>query len=389
MSDERTAQPDAAFHPRYVVWELTLACDLACRHCGSRAGKARPDELSREEALALVDRLAEMGTREITFIGGEAYLVPWWHDVVAAATARGIQCALTTGGRDFHPERAVDARAAGLRAVSVSIDGLETTHDTLRAVPGSFKAAFRALAGAKSAGLVAFANTQFNQLNLPELETLAGLLEAAGISSWQVQITGPMGRAADKPDWLLQPYQMLELIPRLAAVAARWKPKGIRIFSSNNLGYYGPYEQHLRQEHWKGCVAGKYVMGIESNGDIKGCPSLPSEPYVGGNIRENDIGSIWADAPALNFARDRLTTPQELGGYCKRCYYGPVCQGGCSWTSHTALGRRGDMPWCYHRADMLRQEGVRERIQRVENAPGAPFDFGRYEIVVEEWKADS
>jgi MoaA/NifB/PqqE/SkfB family radical SAM enzyme len=32
--------------PIYAVWELTLRCDLACQHCGSRAGHARPDELS-------------------------------------------------------------------------------------------------------------------------------------------------------------------------------------------------------------------------------------------------------------------------------------------------------------------------------------------------------
>src|SRR5690349_7267237 len=58
----------------YVVWEITLRCDLACGHCGSRAGKPRADELTTAEALDLVRQIAEMGAHEVTLIGGEAYL---------------------------------------------------------------------------------------------------------------------------------------------------------------------------------------------------------------------------------------------------------------------------------------------------------------------------
>src|SRR5262245_43046472 len=67
---------DLRARPVHAVWELTLACDLACRHCGSRAGRARPDELTRDEALDLVRQLAELGVQEVTLIGGEAYLYP-------------------------------------------------------------------------------------------------------------------------------------------------------------------------------------------------------------------------------------------------------------------------------------------------------------------------
>ena len=62
------------FIPVHVVWELTLACNLKCSHCGSRAGKRRPNELTTDEALEVVEALARLGTRELTIIGGEAYL---------------------------------------------------------------------------------------------------------------------------------------------------------------------------------------------------------------------------------------------------------------------------------------------------------------------------
>ena len=62
-----------------------------------------------------------------------------------------------------------------------------------------------------------------------------------------------MGRAADRPEWLLQPYNMLELFPMLAEIAERYKDI-FYINLANNLGYFGPYEYILRATYWKGCV---------------------------------------------------------------------------------------------------------------------------------------
>jgi MoaA/NifB/PqqE/SkfB family radical SAM enzyme len=65
---------DRHYRPVYAVWEITLRCDLRCLHCGSRAGKARPDELDTAQALDLVDQMAAMSVKEVSLIGGEAYL---------------------------------------------------------------------------------------------------------------------------------------------------------------------------------------------------------------------------------------------------------------------------------------------------------------------------
>jgi radical SAM protein with 4Fe4S-binding SPASM domain len=381
MGDDRVIPTDTPYHPRYVVWELTLQCDLACRHCGSRAGKARDRELNVDECLEIVDQLADMGTRQIVFIGGEAYLFKPWLRVVEAAANKGIGVTMTTGGRQVGAALAQAAADHGMSSVSVSIDGLRETHDTLRNLKGSWEAAIAALGHVRAAGMQPHANTQWNKLNLPEVEALGEVLLLAGVQSWQVQITGAMGRAADEPDWLLQPPDMLELVPRLAAFAKRAKAHNCRVEAANNLGYFGPYEHILREAHWQGCSAGAYVLGIEANGDVKGCPSLPSGPYVGANLRDVPLAQIWKHNAKLAFARDRTT--DELWGFCKSCYYADICKGGCSWTSHTLLGKRGNMPYCHHRASELAARGVRERLVKVENAPGEAFDFGRF-ILVEE-----
>src|SRR5689334_20586252 len=82
--------------PVHAVWELTLACDLKCCHCGSRAGHARRGELSTLEAFQLVDQLAELGVREVTLIGGEAYLRKDWSQIIFAVAKSGMMCSLQT-----------------------------------------------------------------------------------------------------------------------------------------------------------------------------------------------------------------------------------------------------------------------------------------------------
>ena len=86
-------------HPLYCVWEITLACDLGCKHCGSRAGKARPEELTTAQALEVVAQLAEVGVRDCVLIGGEAYLRDSWTTIARALADRGITVGMTTGGR--------------------------------------------------------------------------------------------------------------------------------------------------------------------------------------------------------------------------------------------------------------------------------------------------
>jgi radical SAM protein with 4Fe4S-binding SPASM domain len=376
---------DRRYRPIYAVWEITLRCDLACRHCGSRAGHARSDELSTAECLDLVRQMAELGVKEVTLIGGEAYLRDDWTEIVRAVRGHGMQCTMTTGGRGITEARARAAADAGVQSVSVSLDGLEATHDRLRNVQGSFQAALAALDHLRDAGVKVSVNTQINRLSMPELPALLELLAEKGGHSWQIQLTVPMGRAADEPEVLLQPYDLLELFPMLARVAERAKALGVRIWPGNNVGYFGPHEGALRggmpRGHMSSCGAGRGVLGIEADGAIKGCPSLPTEAWTGGNIRDDSLQAIWERSAPLRYTRDR--TVDDLWGFCRDCYYADECRAGCTWTSFVTFGRAGNNAYCHHRALEHERRGLRERLVAVEAAPGQPFDHGRFDVVVE------
>jgi radical SAM protein with 4Fe4S-binding SPASM domain len=378
---------DTPLHPAYVVWELTLACDQPCTHCGSRAGEARSTELSTDAALKVVGQLAAAGAREVVLIGGEAYLHPGFLDIISALAGAGIRPTLTTGGRAVTPTLAASMRTAGLHTASVSIDGLAPTHDLMRANRGSFVSATAALRHLRAAGVLTAANTNLNRLNAADLEGLYDHLASLGISSWQVQITAPLGRAADRPDLLLQPFDLLDLLPRVTALKIKARAAGILLMPGNNLGYFGPEEATLRslapdgRDHWQGCQAGRFVMGIESDGAVKGCPSLQTAHYVGGNLQESTLADIWAQAPELAFARSR--TVADLWGFCRSCTFAANCLGGCSFTAHAVFGRPGNNPYCHYRARTLARTGRRERLVARTAAPGLPFDNGTFDVIEE------
>lgn len=383
--------------PVYTVWELTMKCDQPCQHCGSRAGHARDEELSTAELLEVARSLARLGCRECTLIGGEAYLRPDLHEIIGELAKGGIRVTMQTGGRAFTRERAEALRAAGLTGLGVSIDGPARVHDRLRGNLGSHQAALRALDNAREAGLVIGANTQINRLNADHLRAIAAELRAHGIQVWQVQLTVPMGRAADHPEWILEPWQVVDVIDTLASIqreSAATYDGGIpfNIFANNNIGYFGPHEQVLRSRpggldtHWQGCRAGINLVGIESDGTVKACPSLPTAPYAGGNVKTVSLEQLWEGSELIRFARDR--SADELWGFCKTCYYADECRAGCSWTAHCTLGKRGNNPFCYHRVVQLRRKGIRERLVLKERAPNVPYDHGVFDLVEEPWPAE-
>ncbi len=379
------ARVQARPRPAYAVWEFTLACDQRCVACGPRAGKRRTDELDTEEALALVDAMAELGVAEITFIGGEAYLRSDLPTVIRRARTHDVRATMTTGGRGLTAERLSVLAEAGLQQVGYSIDGLPETHDALRSV-GSFERAFASMDAARSLGLRISANTQINRRSLEELVPLAHRLADAGISGWQPILTIPHGNAADVPELILQPYMLTRAYEQLERVLDLFDARGIGVWPGNNLGYFGPLEHRLRRRqnpnaHYGGCQAGTSIVGIESDGTIKACPTLSREGHSPGSVRDAPLRTLWERGGELRHASRR--TVQDLWGFCRTCYYADACLGGCAATSEPLLGRAGNNPYCHHRVLELQRQGLRERVEPVAPADPAPFGHGQFRLICE------
>jgi radical SAM protein with 4Fe4S-binding SPASM domain len=320
---------DVAWIPSTCVWEITLACNASCVHCGSSAGKARPRELDTREALALIAELGQLGCTSVTLSGGEPLLRADWPVLAAGIRGAGMRLEMITNGL-LVGAHADTIRDAGFAGVTFSIDGTPPAHDALRGVPGGLEELLRGAGALRQRGVRIGAVTQVNRLNFEQLGEIHSMLVAAGFEGWQLQLTMPMGRAAQDTSGLcLRPDQVPALERTIIALRAQ---PGLFVDAADNIGYMSRDEPRLRSRcngparFWTGCSAGLTVVGITSDGTVRGCLSLPPAADEG-NVRERSFSAIWKDPEAFSY--NRRFDPAQLGGPCAACPFGRVCRAGC------------------------------------------------------------
>jgi radical SAM protein with 4Fe4S-binding SPASM domain len=358
------------FTPRACVWELTLSCNLRCKHCGSFAGNRRERELSVEENLRVADELVALGCRRVTLSGGEPTLNQDWDRIGKRLADQCVKVNLISNGWHWTSAHVERAKAAGLCGAAFSLDGFEREHDEFRQ-PGSFARVVSAIETCVAGGLPVAVNTTVNRLNQRSLRELRDFVRDKGAFSMQIQLATPSGNMGEHRDLVVDPADLVWLVPEIAALCRQNTRKFFTV-GADDIGYYGMPEQGLRDDggelpFWIGCRAGCHVIGIESSGNVKGCLSLPSSMhgegrFVEGNLREKSLAEIWRAEGA--FAYNRKHTEASLTGFCRVCRYRDFCRGGCTWTvyCHSQQGGQGN-PYCFYyqavrqrRLDLLNEE---------------------------------
>ena len=106
---------DFAKSPFVVIWETTRACALACRHCRAEAVPGRhPDELSTDEAKAMLRRIREFGPVVFVLSGGDCLQRDDVFELIEYGSALGLRMAATPATTDrATPEAIRRLQAAG------------------------------------------------------------------------------------------------------------------------------------------------------------------------------------------------------------------------------------------------------------------------------------
>ena len=372
--DARKRAEEKGWKPRNAVWELTLACNLNCKHCGSSAGKARPDELSLDECLAVADDLATLGSELVTLSGGEPTLKKGWDTIARRFADRGVLCNMVTNGvygsRERTKQIAQRIRDAGMTNLGISIDGPEHIHNRIRG-KDTFAQTVQAVEDFTAAGIRVGLLTTVNQLNFGHLAEVRSIAMDAGATMWRLQLAKPMGNLPGDDEWVVRPMQYLQLVPRLANLK---KEGGIHLAVGDSIGYYGPHDKTLRgrgwrnrAECWHGCQAGMQAIGIEADGGIKGCLSLQakwgdSDPFLEGNVRQTRLTDLWYQPGIFAFNRD--ADLDELTGFCGRCRYKSLCRGGAKCVASSFTQALTEDPYCWYRLACLEREKRRGDLVR-------------------------
>lgn len=344
--------------PKRCVWELTSRCNMRCLHCASGLGPnySRGTELSSAEAIKLCHDLKSLGCEYVVLSGGEALLRDDWEKIARELGSLGVAASLITNGLLITGALAKRIKNAGVCRVALSLDGLEPTHNYIRHHPHSFAVVLLACSLLRDAGLHVNIVTHINRMNLGELEDIEALVAGMGVDVWRLQLGSPVGRMAKHPELHLTP----EDLPAIADFIVSGKQRGaVYIDVGDNIGYFSEHEEALRRGAdtplfgcWCGCPAGCLAIGIEANGNVKGCLSLQSSSFVEGNVREETLSAIWNRPGAFRYTRGFV--PSDLTGACRDCEFGEICRGGCTFMAFGATGSPHNNPFCLYRVQSRR-----------------------------------
>ena len=329
-----------------AVWEITLLCNIHCLHCGSDATNvSRQNELTTNEALDLIEQLADLGCKRVVLSGGEPFLRKDWATLSVRIKDLGMNVSYISNGYVVDDDVIDLLKIIEPVGVSFSLDGCcAETHDYIRGKKGVFKRCINALNKTSKVGLYSSAVTSVHKKNIDELPKILDLLLDNGVCAWQVQTATPQGRMPKELSLDEDEYY------RLAQFLAEQRKKYrniIQIYEADCIGYYSVLSKDLNAQKWKGCHAGLRLIGIESNGTIKGCLSMHGKEYEEGNIRERSLADIWNDKNCFQF--NRRFSPGMLTGICKGCKYGAICRGGCSEKALSFTGTPYGSPYCLYR----------------------------------------
>lgn len=373
MGGERFVYSRAPF---LIYWELTRACDLACRHCRAEAIKSRDIlELGTEEAEDLLEAMREFGSRRphLVFTGGDALKRPDLFDLLEYAVWAGFPVSVAPSAT-YALKRAVLERfkKIGVESMALSLDGSNAEkHDGFRGVPGCFEWTLAAARDARALGLSLQINTLVTTETADDLPEIFRVVRGLGIARWSLFFLIGVGRGR----------ALNEVTPERCEALCHWlydlsSKVSFAIKTTEALHFRRIALLRMRAEGISlakiletplgkgfGIRDGNGIMFVAHNGDVYPSGFLP---LSAGNVRTARIAEIYRESELFTSIR----ASESLKGRCGRCEFKRICGG----SRARAYARYGDPlesdplcayePGSYKRElERLRASGEQQRVQ--------------------------
>ncbi len=344
--DARMLHADFNLAPFTIAWEVTRACAFACKHCRADAQHQRdPNELTGQEGLHLIERLAEFGSPILVFTGGDPMMRRDLFDLIAYANEKGLRCSLTPTATALPTsDRLRKAKDAGVKRIALSLDAPSAeVHDDFRQVKGSWQRTLRILHYAGEAGLSVQVNTTISRHNLALLPEMVPFIEEVQAVQWSAFFLVPTGRA--QAEWMISPQEHEQVFhwlydlsqaapfdikataaPMYRRVAIQRKKaehaSGGNGHSPAPIAFQGAGFQYADglNRPTRGVNDGNGFLFISHLGDI-----MPSGflPIRAANVHQSNVVEVYRRHPLFTSLRD----PNLLKGKCGACEYRDVCGG--------------------------------------------------------------
>ncbi len=340
LHNNHMASADFSMAPFTIAWEVTRACAYACVHCRADAMHTPdPNELNTEEALRLIDRLAEFGSPILVFTGGDPMMRRDLHELIAYATQKGLRCSLTPTATALPTTARLEkVRDAGIRRIALSLDAPRAEiHDNFRQVQGSWQRTMDILHRAQAIGVSVQVNTTVAKHNVDILDEMIPFLQEVGAVQWSLFFLVPTGRAQASNmispeehervfNWLYDlsknaPFDIKStaapMYRRVAIERKRAEQADGTPVTFQGAGFQ--YADGLNRPT-RGVNDGNGFLFISHVGEIQPSGFLP---ITAGNIRTDDVVDVYRHSQLFT----DLRTPDKIKGRCGVCEYRDVCGG--------------------------------------------------------------
>jgi radical SAM protein len=349
---------DFASSPLMFYYEVTLACDLVCKHCRASAQeRPHPDELSTEQAKALLSQAASFPRRPtVVLTGGDPLKRHDLIELLRHAAACGLEPVLTPSATPLATREAFErVREAGVRRLGISLDGADArTHDAFRGWEGSFQRTLGMLRAARDLDLAVQVNTTVCGRNVGQLDAIAELLASYGIAMWAVFFLVPVGRGIDEEPLSAEACE--QVFERLFH-HARTQPYAVKTTEAPHYRRFvlqrgadplaGPARPSPpaplpkgEGKRWQaaarghraplGVIDGRGIMFVSHTGEIYPAGFLP---LCCGRFPQDSVVQTYQAHPTFLALRD----PDHFKGKCGVCEYRQVC-GGSRARAYAATG---------------------------------------------------
>ncbi len=338
--------------PLRVYWELTRACDLACRHCRAEAIASRdPRELSSAEGRRLLDALRSASAPpRVVLTGGDPLKRPDFWALLEHGVGLGLGVAVAPSGTPALTIEVVrQLRRAGVEAMSLSLDGSDAVrHDGLRGVSGCFARTMTAVRAAVEEGIPLQVNTLATAETLPDLPAIADLVDGTGAARWSLFFLVQVGRGRTLGQlspraceallaWLWRRARQTSLVVTTTE-APHYRRVALQLARAEGAGRPEPRVGPTRRSGF-GLRDGNGIMFVSHTGEVQPSGFLP---LTEGNVRTSSPLDVYRQSAVFR----RLREPGRFGGRCGRCEYRQIC-GGSRARAHAASGDPfGEDPLC-------------------------------------------
>lgn len=314
---------DVDERPLVLIWEVTQACGLACRHCRADAKPARhPDELTTAEGKALLDDAAEFGDGQLVVLsGGDPLAREDLTELIAYGDDSGLRMTITPSGTaSLTPERVHELADAGIARMAVSLDGAtKESHDSFRGEE-SFADTVAAAEAARDAGVPIQINTTVCADTVEELPAIRDRVRDLGAVLWSVFFLVRVGRGG-----ILDP-----VAPERAESVMEWlhdvdaeERFGVKTTEAPFYRRVGLQREDGGQEGSRrraGITAGCGFAFVSHVGEVYPSGFLPKSA---GNVRDRSVVDAYRNSDLFRSLRD----PDAFSGKCGACEYRHVCGG--------------------------------------------------------------